>query len=96
MKLLKGCIELIESPSGVFSLISLAVIAVVTWHAPSIGSGAFMAFFGIVPAALGYFEHKETMVQMQQPQIYVPQVVTIPPATTNAANPAPPTDPTSV
>lgn len=62
--ILTGLAQLIESPSGIFSLISLAVIAAVTWHQPSIGSGAFIAFFGIVPAALGYFEHKETLAQM--------------------------------
>lgn len=67
-----GLAELLRSPSGVFSLVSLAAISVVTYHAPAIGAGAFVAFFAVVPTALGYFEHKETMKQMDNDPLLPP------------------------
>jgi len=69
MNILTGLNQLITSPSGLFSLISLAVITIVTWHVPEIGAGAFMAFFAITPSLLIYAEHKE---QMQTNQILPP------------------------
>jgi hypothetical protein len=65
--ILNGISQLLDSPSGTFSLICLAAISIVTWHSPAIGAGAFVAFFGVVPPALGYFEHKETLAQMNLP-----------------------------
>jgi hypothetical protein len=57
--MLIGIRELINSPSGVFSLICLASISIVTYHSPAIGAGGFVAFFGIVPATLAILEHLE-------------------------------------
>lgn len=66
MNILSGISQLLQSPSGVFSLLSLVAISLVTWHAPAIGAGAFVAFFSIVPTALGIFEHREQMAQIAQ------------------------------
>lgn len=66
MSIFSGISQLIQSPSGVFSLLSLMVLSILTWHDPSMGSAAWVAFFGVVPSALGYFEHKETLAQMTQ------------------------------
>jgi hypothetical protein len=96
MKLLKGCIELIESPSGVFSLLCLLVIAFVTLKQPAVGGAALAAFCAAVPAILSWTENRETMVQLQSQQPPSPSIITVPQPPVNVANPAPPTDPTSV
>ena len=59
--ILSGLIQILESLSGTFSLITLVVIAIVTIHDPSIGGGALIAFAGIIPAVLAIAEHRETM-----------------------------------
>jgi hypothetical protein len=104
MNIFNGLGELITSPSGIFSLISLVVLSVLTWHFPAYMGGApWCAFFGIIPAALGYFEHKETLAQMSLSQQTPPPpplpscdpTAAIPPApgatitTTTTAAPAP-------
>jgi hypothetical protein len=101
MNIFNGLGELITSPSGIFSLISLVVLSVLTWHFPAYMGGApWCAFFGIIPAALGYFEHKETLAQMSLSQQTPPPplaplcdpAATIPPApgaTTTTAAPTP-------
>jgi hypothetical protein len=58
---LLGTFQLIQSPSGIFALLTLAAITLVTLKQPSVGGSAFTAFCAIIPAALGFFEHKETM-----------------------------------
>jgi len=65
-KLLNGIVELLNSASGVFSLISLMAISIIAWHSPNTMSVAFVAFFGIVPAALAMAEHREQMAQINQ------------------------------
>ena len=64
MKLLLGLTQLVESPSGIFSLICLAILTGLSIHSPSTMVAAWVAFFGIIPTALGYFEHKETLAQI--------------------------------
>jgi hypothetical protein len=66
MSLWTGVKQLIESPSGVFSLIALFVIALVSWKQPTVGGVALAAFAGAVPAILAFCEHKETLAQMAQ------------------------------
>lgn len=72
MNIFTGVYRLITSPSGFFSLLCLAVLSVLSWHLgvawATAAATAWGAFFAIIPAALGYFEHKETLAQMQQPQ----------------------------
>jgi hypothetical protein len=63
-----GCAELLRSPSGVFSLLTLVAISVVTWHSPSVGGAAFVGFCSIIPALLGWTEHKEQLASMIQIQ----------------------------
>jgi hypothetical protein len=98
----KGVVELLESPSGVFGLLCLAVIGFVSWKQPTLGSAALASFAAVVPAILALAEHRETMCQMQQGyQVPLPPpiVISAPSVSTpqvNAANPSPPTDPTSV
>lgn len=70
-----GLAELLRSPSGLFALLSLLVISVVTLKQPSVGAGAFVAFFAIVPAVLAWVEHKEALAQINQPQTSVTTVV---------------------
>lgn len=74
-KLVNGIVELLNSPSGVFSLLCLISISIITWHAPVIGVGGFVAFFGVVPAVLALVEHRETMAQMNQPQPSIGETV---------------------
>jgi hypothetical protein len=56
-----GWAELLRSPSGVFALISLIAVSIVTWHSPSVGGIAFAAFFPVVVSLLAWCEHKEQM-----------------------------------
>jgi hypothetical protein len=65
MKIFNGISELLASPSGLFSLLCLGVLAIVSYHQAGF-SAAWVAFFGIVPAVLAYVEHKETLAQMAQ------------------------------
>ena len=60
MKIFTGIRELVESPSGLFSLICLTVMAILSWHRSEIGTAAWVAFFGVVPAILAACEHLET------------------------------------
>lgn len=66
MNLLTGLYQLVTSPSGIFGLLCLLCLTVLSWHLHDSMVMAWAAFFGIVPTALGYFEHKETLQQMQQ------------------------------
>lgn len=66
MKILEGISQLLQSPSGIFSLLSLAALSVVSWHSPTVGTMAFPAFFAIVPATLAYIEHKEEMAKINK------------------------------
>jgi hypothetical protein len=95
----KGIGELLESPSGVFSLLVLIVIGFVSWKQPTIGGVALAAFASVVPTILAFTENREEMCRMQQGYPSpVPPVAPAPPITNvvNVSNPAPPTDPTSV
>lgn len=66
MKLFSGIIQLIESPSSCFALLTLFIISFVSWRQPSLGSGALIAFCSIVPALLCVAENRETLAQMKQ------------------------------
>lgn len=84
MNIFTGIYRLITSPSGFFSLLCLAVLSVLSWHLgvawATAAATAWGAFFAIIPAALGYFEHKETLAQMQSQQPPAPPpVVVVPP-----------------
>lgn len=61
IKCLSGFYEILQSLSGTFSLITLLVIAAVTFHAPMIGAAALAAFATVVPSILAYTENKETL-----------------------------------
>ena len=65
MKVIKNCLLglylILQSLSGTFSLITLFVIAGVTYCFPSIGCGALAAFATVIPAILAYAEHKEQL-----------------------------------
>jgi hypothetical protein len=97
MNIFTGVYQLITSPSGIFSLLCLGVLSVLSWHLGiawvTAAAAAWSAFFAVIPAALGYFEHKETMAQMQSPfpqgfpQPFPAPVVVVP-------SPLPPTGPT--
>ena len=64
--MLLGLYLLLQSPSGIFALISLACITIVTLKQPAVGGVAFAAFFPVVVSLLAWTEHKETMQQMIQ------------------------------
>jgi hypothetical protein len=63
---LLGVNGLIQSPSGVFGLLTLGAITFVTLKQPSVGGVAFAAFVSVVPAILSWTEHKETMSGIPQ------------------------------
>ena len=63
---LLGINALIQSPSGVFGLLTLAAITVVTWFQPTVGGTAFAAFVAVVPAILTFAEHRETLAGICQ------------------------------
>ena len=65
---LLGCYLLLQSPSGIFSLLALACITFVTFKQPSVGGMAFSAFMAVVPAILSVVEHRETMAALTQQQ----------------------------
>jgi uncharacterized membrane protein len=88
--ILEGIKELLASPSGAFSLLVLLAISVVSLKQPTIGGVALAAFAGVVPACLGYFEHKEQMSQYVPP----PPLPVPPPPDPNPAKPVP--DPSNV
>jgi len=88
---LLGTCQLLQSPSGVFGLLTLSAITLVTLKQPSVGGTAFAAFVTIVPAILSWAEHQETMAGVVSPPAPPAMVETIPPA-----NPAKPNnEPTS-
>jgi hypothetical protein len=70
MKVIKNCLsgfyQILQSLSGTFSLLTLIVIGIVTWHSPSVGGIALAAFATAVPSILAYCEHKETLQQVAQ------------------------------
>jgi hypothetical protein len=63
IKCLSGLYQILQSLSATFSLLTLIIIAIVTFHAPAIGAVALAAFATAVPAILAYAEHKETLQQ---------------------------------
>jgi len=77
-----GFCQLLQSPSGVFGLLTLFAITIVTLKQPTVGGTAFAAFVAVVPAILSWTEHKETMAGV---------VVPAPPAM--MIEPPPPPDP---
>lgn len=83
MSIFNGIYQLITSPSGFFALLSLAVLTVLSWHLGvawvTAAATAWSAFFAIIPAALGYFEHKETMAQIQQSVPVPAPIMPLPP-----------------
>ena len=80
--ILLGLDGLIQSPSGVFGLLTLAAITFVTLKQPTVGGVAFAAFVSVVPGILAFCEHRETLAGISQ---------VAPPAP-----PPPPPDPVSV
>jgi len=82
---LLGTFQLLQSPSGVFGLLTLFAITLVTIKQPSVGGTAFTAFCAIIPAALGFFEHKEAMAGINSPPI--PSAMIEPPPPPNPAKP---------
>jgi len=64
--ILMGISLLFQSPSGVFGLLTLLAITLVSWIQPTIGGMALAAFAAAVPAILAWVEHKETLLQMTQ------------------------------
>ncbi len=74
---LLGFYSLLQSPSGAFSLLVLLCITLVTLKMPSVGGVAFAAFCSVIPVALGFFEHKETMAGL--PQVLPPPPPPAPP-----------------
>jgi hypothetical protein len=66
MSVFTGVYELLNSPSGIFSLLTLVAISAVTWHSPSVGGVAFSAFVAVIPSVLALVEHREAMLSMQQ------------------------------
>ena len=62
--ILLGMYLLLQSPSGVFALISLVCVTYVTIKQPAVGGVAFAAFFPVVITLLAYCEHKETLANM--------------------------------
>lgn len=93
MSIFSGIYRLVTSPSGFFSLLCLAVLSVLSWHLgvawATAAATAWGAFFAIIPAALGYFEHKETLAQMQSQQPPAPPPVVVVPSPTGS-------DPTAI
>jgi len=80
---LLGLSGLIQSSSGVFGLLTLAAITLVTLKRPTVGGVAFAAFVGVVPAILTIAEHRETLVGISQ---VAPPIEVVPnPMTTVAA-----------
>lgn len=67
VKILNGIYLLITSPSGIFSLLCLGCLTFLACYLRDPMMGAFAAFFAIVPACLGYYEHKERLLQNQLP-----------------------------
>ena len=67
--ILSGLKQITESLSATFAFITLLAIFILTWHVPSIGGAALVAFCSIVPAILAYAEHKETLAAINQPQL---------------------------
>src|SRR5579871_5150802 len=93
MNIFTGIYRLITSPSGFFSLLCLAALTVLSWHLGvawvTAAAAAWTAFFAIIPAALGYFEHKETLAQMQQPAPPpLPPPAAAPPSTSSGSTSA--------
>jgi uncharacterized membrane protein len=95
-KCVNGLYDILQSLSGTFALITLAVIAVVTWHAPTVGGIALSAFATVIPAILAYAENKETLQaaasQAQQAISTQTQVVVQQPPTVVINNTADPTN----
>lgn len=77
MSIFTGMKFLLESPSGVFGLLTLIAITVVTWHMPSVGGVAFAAFVAVVPAILTFCEHREALASMTSVVAPAPPAVTI-------------------
>lgn len=83
--ILLGINGLLQSPSGIFGLLTLVAITVVTLLQPTVGGVAFAAFVGVVPAILTIAEHRETLAGIPQvappappPPPPVPVVVSAP------------------
>jgi hypothetical protein len=64
MNLCNGLKEICYSLSGTFSLITLVVLAVVSWHTNS--PIALAAFASIIPAVLTLAENREQLQQVAQ------------------------------
>ncbi len=94
---LSGFYQILQSLSGTFSLVTLLVIAAVTFHSPVIGGVALAAFATVVPSILAYAENKETLqaaAAAAQQAITNPTTVVVnnnpPPANTPTNNDLPP------
>ena len=87
---LLGTCQLLQSPSGVFGLLTLLAITLVTFKQPAVGGTAFAAFCAIIPAALGFFEHRETMAGVTSPPLPATMVELPPPPNPAKPNNDPP------
>ena len=89
---LSGFYQILQSLSGTFSLITLFVIAAVTFHSPVIGGMALAAFATVVPSILAYTENKETL---QAAAVAAQQAIVQPTVITNITNNPAPVVPTN-
>jgi hypothetical protein len=79
LSIFKGLKLLLESPSGTFATIMLAVLGVVTYHQPSVGGVALAAFASVIPTILAITEHREQMQQQALQQQYYAPAAPLPP-----------------
>lgn len=77
--ILLGTCQLLQSPSGVFGLLTLTAITLVTLKQPTVGGTAFAAFVAVVPAILSWTEHRETMAGVTSPPVPAAMVEGPPP-----------------
>jgi hypothetical protein len=76
-KCLSGFYQILQSLSGTFSLLTLLVIGVVTFHAPMIGAAALAAFATTIPGILAFCEHKETLQQVAMQAVQPATITTV-------------------
>jgi hypothetical protein len=68
MKILTGLYELITSPSGLFAIMCLIALSIVTWHVAGLAI-AWTGFFAVVPGILAICEHREQMATLNSSEV---------------------------
>lgn len=63
-KITNGILSILDSGASTFALIAFVVICVMTYVMPTLGSGALIAFLGIVVPLITLAETTETHRQM--------------------------------